>query len=470
MSANSRLEDLDAFTAQLRAERATWFDDDRPVTIARAPGRLDVMGGIADYTGSLVLEATLDCGLCVAAQPRRDQAVRVCSPGFDGASNDCLWPLSTLYESDGRLVRPERFSAYFDSIDCAWAKYVAGVFYVLLETGRCEHFGGGATLVVHSTIPPGAGVSSSAALEVATCQALTGLLGITLTPLDAAKICQRAENLIVGAPCGIMDQITCLVGEPGTLLQLKCQPHEIIGPLEMPAGLMVIGIDSGVCHSIRNDRYVDTRVAAFMGHRIIREILSPGDNGNDPTSGYLANLTPSEYVEHLRDRLPTKLTGERFVKRFGQSADSCTTVCTKKTYKVRSRTEHHIYENARVHQFAERLSRGRRTGRREPLVEAGQLMYASHWSYGQRCGLSCIETDLLVNLLRKEGERAGVLGAKITGGGSGGTVAVLLDDTPESHSAVQRAIGAYTEKTDRKARIFSGSSTGAHHFGLRQID
>ncbi len=445
---------------------------DQPVYVARAPGRLDVMGGIADYTGSLVLEATLGCALFVAAQARDDMMVRICSPDHACQSSECIWPLSALYERDGGLVPPAQFAAHFDEMGCPWAKYVAGIFYTLLEAGHCEHFGGGATLVIGSTVPSGAGVSSSAALEVAVCTAVAGMLGTTLDPLEAAKLCQRAENLIVGAPCGIMDQVTCLLGEPDTLLQLKCQPHEIVGTLLLPPGVAVLGVDSGVRHSVAGDRYVDTRVAAFMGHRLIREILRPDGRGAaaDPTRGYLANFTPHEYVERFRDRLPTKVKGLRFLQCFGETADPFTKVRPDRTYKVRSRTEHHIYENARAHQFAERLARGRRTGLREPLLEAGQLMYASHWSYGQRCGLSCVETDLLVSCLRREGEDAGVLGAKITGGGSGGTVAVLIDDTPEAHATVQRAADAYADKTGNATQIFEGSSPGAHHVGVQCLD
>ena len=223
-------------------------------------------------------------------------------------------------------------------------------------------------------------------------------------------------------------------------------------------------------HSVRGDRYVDTRVAAFMGHRMIRELITRLDRcTDDPTNGYLANLTPSEYVDRFRDPLPTKVTGLRFLERFGETDDPFTAVCPEKTYKVRSRTEHHIYENARAHQFAERLARARRTSSREPLLEAGQLMYASHWSYGQRCGLSCVEIDLLVNLLRQEGEAVGILGAKVTGGGAGGTVAVLMNDTPAAHAGVARAAAAYSAKTQKTTHVFNGSAPGAHHFGIHHV-
>jgi L-arabinokinase len=473
------LDDVECFLQRVEATRDTWFTDAHRLSVVRAPGRLDVMGGIADYTGALMLEATLGCGLFVAAQPRDDQMIRIHSLGDASAceaARSCVWPLSILYADNGRTTPPEQFARYFDEHDCAWAKHVAGVLYVLLESGRCSHFGGGITLMIDSSVPAGAGVSASAALKVAVCQAVTDVLGVTLPPLEAATVCQQAQYRVVGTPCGISDPITCLVGEPGTLLQMKCQPHEVLGGLPLPDGVTVVGIDSGVREEIGGKCH-DTRVATFMGHRLIQEVLRQANpetqarrEDNDRSDGYLANFTPTEYVERLRDRLPTKVQGLRFLECYGDTDDPLTPIKPEMTYKVRSRTEHHIYENARAHQFAERLSRANRTGSRQAVIDAGKFMYASHWSYGQRCGLSCIETDQLVNALRNEGADAGIFGAKITGSGIGGTVAVLMDDTPETHAVVERAADTYTRQSGKPARIFKGSSPGAHHFGVRQVD
>jgi galactokinase len=189
----------------------------------------------------------------------------------------------------------------------------------------------------------------------------------------------------------------------------------------------------------------------------------------DPTGGYLANISPSEYVRRFRNALPIKLRGKDFLAHFGQPAELEIGVRPDEVYKVRSRTEHHVYENDRTHRFIERLARARRTGELDALIEAGELMYASHWSYGQRCGMGSIETDVLVNCIRERGPARGLYGAKVTGGGCGGTVAVLLSDTPTAREALDEACAAYTQKTGRQPMMILGSSPGTMAFGHRCI-
>ncbi len=461
---------VDDFIQRVRAPVTGAFDPTQPILVSRAPARLDVMGGIADYTGSLVLEMPLDRAVVMAIQPRTDQHVVIRSLLWEqrpGETAEVRWPLARLYHDPDRLC--SAFALAFDRQGTSWAKYVAGIFFVLLEADLVPHFGGGATIVFDSTATPSAGVGSSAAVEVAAYQAIAGLFDIHLDPLEAAQLCQRAENVVVGAPCGIMDQVTSLLGEPHALLQISCQPHDVLGSLPLPEGVTVVGIHSGVKHHISGDRYIDARVAAFMGHRIILDILRREDEPEDPSHRYLANFDQQEYVERFRDRLPTKMSGEEFLGRYGESLDSVTAVNPQTIYKVRSRTEHHIYESRRTQQFAGHLARARRSASLEPLIEAGLLMYASHWSYGQRCGLGCVETETLMNLVRERGPQHGFYGAKISGGGAGGTVVVLMNDRPESHDALGEIMHAYQKRTGRIPEVFRGTSPGSLAFGTRTI-
>lgn len=463
---------IEAFVRTIQDGRSGWFTSDDPVWVVRAPARLDVMGGIADYTGSLVLELPAERAVVMAVQARDDQQVVIHSLAWErpGEHSECRWPLSWLYEGHGRQTDRGTFARRFDGQDAEWARYPSGVLYMMLEAGIVEHFAGGVTIVFDSTATPRAGIGSSAALEVATCQAVSSLYGVTLDPLEAAQICQRAENHIVGAPCGIMDQVTSLMGQADTLLQLRCQPHDLLSPIELPPGVTVVGINSGVKHQVGGQRYAHVRVSAFMGHRIILDHLQRQGAPADPTRGYLANIEPEDFVERFRDHLPMKLKGRAFLDRYGQTIDPVTRVDPDVVYKVRSRTEHHIYENRRVHLFADRLVRARRTNDRADLELAGQLMYSSHWSYGQRCGLGSIETDVLCNLVRERGPEQGFYGAKISGGGAGGTVVVLMDDTERCHAAIEEIMATYRQRTGLVPECFRGSSPGASEFGVHRID
>jgi L-arabinokinase len=351
----------------------------------------------------------------------------------------------------------------------AWADYVIGVLVVLQrEAGvRLER---GLRLLVYSEVPIGKGVSSSAALEVATMQAVCGVLGLRLEGPRMALLCQKVENLVVGAPCGVMDQMTAACGEEGKLLALLCQPAEIGPALALPPDLAVWGIDSGVRHAVSGGDYESVRVGAFMGYRMIAELVGLEVEAigpqqmrvSDPSwSGYLANITPSEWEMHYRDYIPEYILGDDFLRRYGGTTDSVTTVRPDRVYQVRQPTAHPIYEHHRVRLFKSLLEQSPLDEERLRLL--GELMYQSHASYSA-CGLGSAGTDRIVELVRKAGASAGLYGAKITGGGSGGTVAVLGHRDAEAH--VREIARRYGQEIGQEVAVLRGSSPGAAQFGL----
>jgi L-arabinokinase len=168
----------------------------------------------------------------------------------------------------------------------------------------------------------------------------------------------------------------------------------------------------------------------------------------------LAELTPAEFEERYRDRLPEEMTGAAFLDRFGELPDEVSVVDPGRVYAVRQPAAHPVHENFRVREFA-RLLAG---DPEENAPSLGELMYGSHASYSA-CGLGSAGTDLLVDLVREAGTASGLYGAKITGGGSGGTVAVLGDR--DAGTAVQQVAEAYRARTGYRPVIFDGSSDGA---------
>ena len=165
----------------------------------------------------------------------------------------------------------------------AWAAYVAGVFLVLarerglpLTAGREDR--------VASQVPEGKGVSSSAAVETASMHAAAAAFGIALEPRDLALLCQKAENLVAGAPCGVMDQMTCVFGDAQALLALLCQPAELQPPVPVPDDIEFWGIDSGERHAVGGSDYGAVRAGAFMGLRILTEHVVSARRAIWPTS------------------------------------------------------------------------------------------------------------------------------------------------------------------------------------------
>lgn len=447
-----------------------FFESHIPLIMARAPGRLDVMGGIADYSGALVLELPLALATLVAVQPTDEPFVTILSTAASefGSTIRVTLPIGQIriidYVGAHHLLTAEAAQA--------WAAYVAGVLVALQQEHGLvlQH---GVRILIHCEVPIGKGISSSAALEVATMQALCSLYNITLSGRDLALLCQKVENSIVGAPCGIMDQMTVACGEQDSLLALLCQPAELQKHVTLPNDITFWGIDSGIRHAVTGNDYGAVRVGAFMGYRIIANLaglsVTSQTTGNvaiaDPQwQGYLANIAPSLWETAYRDQLPLTLSGAEFLERYGGTTDSVTHIVPERSYAVRQPTAHPIYEHHRVRLFRSLLQA--QPLDEEHLLLLGELMYQSHASYSA-CGLGSHGTDRLVELVREAGPSAGLYGAKITGGGSGGTVAVLAHR--DAKVEVEHIVTRYEQETGLSVALIGGSTPGAVAWGTMRV-
>lgn len=461
------LPDVERFLGALN-NLNDYFDTRRSLHAGRAPGRLDLMGGIADYSGSLVLELPLGVATWVAVQASDEPFVTLWSPGASVAEPWVRLPLADLQVGlDGPDYSELRARLAAES-DRAWAAYVVGVL-IILQRECGVVLKNGLRLFIFSEVPAGKGVSSSAALEVATMQALAVLYNLAFGGREMALLCQRVENLLVGAPCGVMDQMTASCGEQGALLALLCQPAELWNTIVLPEEIEVWGIDSGIRHAVTGSDYGSVRVGAFMGYRIIAELAGlvseqAGEQRvtiSDPVwNGYLANIAPSLWESVYRDQVPLEMDGSAFLDRYGGSTDSITRIDPRRRYAVRQPTAHPIYEHQRVRLFRSLLAQRPVSEEQSGLL--GELMYQSHASYSA-CGLGSSGTDRLVELVRAAGPAAGLYGAKITGGGSGGTVAILA--RRGTADRIEGIAASYSRASGREAEILRGSSPGAIAWG-----
>jgi len=420
--------DADAFCARVRTSPLLAGDD--PVAVGRAPGRLDVLGGIADYSGSLVLALPLAATALAAAQLRGDGSAVAVS----GARRVEL-PVDDLLQAPlAELAR--RFAG-----DDAWASYVLGPVALLAREENAAL--PGLRLLVSSDVPEGKGVGSSAAVEVAVLQAVAARLGLEAEPRRLALLGQRAEHVFAGAPCGAMDQMTAACGRRGELLALLCRPAEIVGSIPLAPPLALWGIDSGLRHAVAGLRYRRARCAAFMG----KALLGCSDE-------YLAALEPPGVDA---GRLPERLSGDEFLRLGHRVDDPFSVVEPKVAYPVRAATMYPLEEQARVRRFAELVVRPVSD---EGARRLGELMAESHAGYSA-CGLGTAPTDALVDAVRSAGWERGLAGARVSGGGSGGTVVVLGRE--EAEPLVRRIA------EELGAGLVGGSSAGAAGFGVRTL-
>ncbi|HET9714451.1 MAG TPA: galactokinase family protein, partial [Pyrinomonadaceae bacterium] len=334
------------------------FDSRRELFVTRAPGRLDLMGGIADYSGSLVLPWPIQSAVHVAIQRQSSKTLRIASLPNAPQKEPRLFEI-TLDELLGSDY-PNLCRRFNDQPENHWAAYVAGAFPVLMrETSTSFHEG--AHILIQSAVPEGKGVSSSAALEVASMQAVAAAYELKLGARELALLCQKVENLVVGAPCGVMDQMTASCGEANRLLELLCQPADLKGTIGLPEELEIWGVDSGIRHCVGGADYRTVRTAAFMGYRIIAELagLSATQAGAGHVAiddhlwrGYLAKLAPEQFEQHYAARISERMSGKNFLQRYDGITDVVTSVDPAVEYPVSAATRHPVYEHARVSKFA----------------------------------------------------------------------------------------------------------------------
>jgi L-arabinokinase len=458
----SKFSDVQAFIESLKG--LSFFEKDCEIFVSRAPGRLDVMGGIADYSGSLMLEMPIREATKVALQKSRERKIEIISEN----RSEVLKFAMPLNDFEG--ISYEMAQKYFNqNAENHWAAYICGVFLVLAKE-KNTNFDEGAKIYILSEIPLGKGVSSSAALEVAVMQAVCAAFGIKIDAREKAILCQKVENLVVGAACGVMDQMSVMFGKENQFFSLLCQPAEIQGWLEIPDEIEFWGIDSGIRHAVVGADYTSVRVGTFMGFRIIcglagLRVKATKTNGlveikDSKWNGYLCNLTPSEFEQFYASKLPIEILGSEFLEKYEGTTDAVTTVNPDKIYAVKMPTAHAIYENFRVKMFGEILKQP------EPNLKLlGELMFQAHAGYSA-CGLGEAGTNRIVELVREDNAQ-NLFGAKITGGGSGGTVAFLAKKGSEK--VIEKLTEKYAFETGKIPYIFKGSSNGSAAFGILKI-
>ncbi|MBN2153074.1 MAG: GHMP kinase [Candidatus Lokiarchaeota archaeon] len=453
-----------------------FFGEGRKIARVEAPGRLDVMGGIADYSGSLVLEMPVDKGTTAHVAPRQDDTLRVhsTSAGAMGKEGTVTARFGDFLDAKGQVNYGIARSKLAGTPGSDWAAYVIGCLLVLAEEKGARVRGMDAW--IESTLPSGRGVSASAALEVSTMAALSRAIGIELGDTELPILCQRVENLVVGAPCGLMDQLTSYLGKRNRLLPILCQPADVQASIPIPDGVRFVGVDSGAEHSVGGSGYTNVRVAAFMGYTIIAraegasiDALRSARNARDwsglPYHGYLANVPVPTFEEGLEPLLPDRMTGKDFTARFGTTIDTVTEIRPDVEYAVKVCTRHPVMESARVQVFSRIISglnadkQRSRTERAASLKRLGGLMVESHRSYGA-CGLGHPATDAIVDAVLEAGPGKDLFGAKITGGGSGGTVCILCDGD-EGFRAAMEIASVHWAARNKEPVVFTGSQDGA---------
>ncbi len=396
------------------------FLDDKSYTSGMgagwAPGRVNLIGEHTDYNDGFVLPIAVDRVAVFAGRARNDSIVRLGSMHFQ---EEATFSLERL---------PESFETTRDGLP-GWARYVLGVVNELLKAGNALS---GFDAIVGGDVPLGGGMSSSAALEVATVQACVlfsqGALSIgfenaTLTPIEVAQLCQRAEHSASGARTGILDQAASCLGRPGKAVLLDCRSMEYrYYPFDAP-GLSLMVIDTGVRRELASSAYNERRRQCEEAAQKLREIITRSEPDNQA----------AQSIRALRD-----ITPEQFARYGPQLPDI-----------LRKRAGYVIAEDRRVLETIDLLQK-------DAFEEIGELLWQAHAGLRDDYEVSCMELDTLIEIARRVD---GVLGARMLGGGFGGCTINLVRDG--AVDALRQAVNEqYPTKTGRQASIDIARAAG----------
>ena len=387
--------------------------------IAAAPGRVNLIGEHTDYNDGFVFPLAIERYVVIAAaEGEEGSGFRVQGSAVEtDNSRDATHRRRPAHNANIRvhstlLGQTAEFS--LDRLEPQrrdWTSYVRGVFAGCIERGMAP---GPLDLLVDSQVPLGGGLSSSAALEVATATLLEAVTGQTLDPVDKARLCQRAEHEYAGMPCGIMDQFSSALGAAGQMLLIDCRSETAaLMPLD-DQSVAVLVINSNVKHELTGSEYADRRAQCEAAAKILG-------------------------VAALRDVTSQRLAAEQ----------------AKLSPILFRRARHVVGEIERTLDAAVALRRG-------DWRRVGSLMYDSHASLRDDYEVSCPELDALVEAAQGIGDAGGVIGSRMTGGGFGGCTVSLVRTGREAEIAAH--IGAaYRERTGISATAFvTKPARGAH--------
>ncbi len=351
------------------------YGTDQGLRVFRAPGRVNLIGEHTDYNLGFVLPVALDLACYVAIAPSSDDQLRVYS---EEKRESRAWPAAAI----GDLVPAHD-----------WSDYPAGVARELVRAGYRIHPN---ELLIHSTVPEGSGLSSSAALEVSCALALLG--DQPIEPLRLAELCRRAEGAFVGTPCGIMDQFVSVFARKNAALLIDCRSLEGQA-VDLPDGVEFLAVNTMVKHALGASAYKQRTEECAAAVEAIHRLDPAVSSLRDVTSALLETAAPS--LPHVIGR----------------------------------RARHVVTEDERVGLFVN-------ASRRRDIDRMGQLMVESHLSLQHDYEVSCAELDFLVDTAIGID---GVLGARMTGGGFGGcTVNLLREGTGKRFR--QEISAAYHER------------------------
>lgn len=448
--------ELDRFMAEAHAARGEFFERQRPITIARAAGWVDLLGGAAAYGGTLALTWPMGGSTFAALQPDPEPQIRIRAGEFEA----CL-PLAAL--AAGGRPRPYAEMAgqilQGAPVGAPWWAPALGAWAALMRE-EFVPFDGGARLLLR----PGEGPGSAESWAAAVAQALVSAYGVRIAPRELALVCRVAAERVAGRQTDSLGPLASVCAPAGELLLVHPQPAGSWGGLPLPHGAAVWALQVGAGPA--RTGLERCRLAAAMAYRLIADAAGLTQQQADARwGGYLANVGTAAFARRYRDLVPPRLSGADFLARY--AAPPGPAIAPAESYPLRAAAtlaiEGHLRSRSAVALLRAAASKAQRE---DDLRLVGELMAESHWLQ-RAAGLGDAHADRLADLVDAAGADCGLFGARAPAPGSAATLVVLA--RAGAGEELRAIAERYARQCGAPVSLFGGSAPGASPAGTREI-
>jgi galactokinase len=441
-----------------------FFLPTQSVASAFAAGKIDLMGGLTEYSGTLALQLSLAEGVEAKAAFRNDNWLRIYSVHNQETYSLNLEPFRKVAFPDSPYAMLQNSLKIQEK--GVWSASLVGCYFALCYENRLPLRG--MDIWINNELPIGQGLATRTAIQVAVLRVIGNLYLLTFNKTHLPYLVKKADHLVLGIQTGLIDPLGVTFGVPGKILPVICQPDRVYNQLQLPPKLYFWAIQTGErMPEVERLKQIEVvRTASFMGYSLIAKMENVDPKTladlrfqtgrtNLPYSGYLSEINYNLYLEKHKDNLPETMSGEDFINQYSETIDTQFFVDRKIIYNVKNCTTHAVAENFRSRAFLQFLGAivpnalEKDEGfRKKHLSRMGAWLYESHESY-LKCGLTDAKTDLLVDLAKKYGANREVYGAKVTSKGIGGTVCIMtygdkgIEAMYDLHQEFCESVGEY---------------------------
>lgn len=457
------MTDVRSFVQDIPKKLGGVFSPQRPIYIAQVPGRLDIIGGICAACGGTVVQSPLAQGVMIAIQWRSDQRILMRNLNLNKERI-----LTIEYRLDEVLrAAGERdwlsLQSLFSAPEKRWSGHVLGAIGQLCARNLLQKGWPGFNVAISSSLPAGAGLGSSAALQAGLILTLREALKLPFDASETAQIAAAIETEVMQQPGHPADYSAILHGQKDKLMIVDCEANRPPRFLDLPNGLQWVTLDSGIRKSAEWQKQREFQAALHMGSSLLHELIQTGtpvSDGEVEKTG----VSRQAWQSHFKKRIPYRKTGEEYLSRPHFPIPAGVAIDPQKKYMPRSAVEYLIEENERARAFADHFEEIPPESAEQTWIEAGALLFASHDHYSKMSALVCDEADWLVEHARALGTERGIYGARAMPGGMGSSIVILA--AVNANDTLQNLVSQYKDRFGRPASLLRGSAGGILQSGV----